>query len=289
MRGRTVLETTILILVLASLETMFLGDVTARTNEIRKNLLNQSGLPMEKEDITLLRSLQGSAKILVDPNDNVFYSWEKRINDSIVINVTGANITGLFGLSFKLYFDSSLITCTSLTENLFHTVTPQSSWDNIWQIIKKIDNANGYVEYAYTYMDINRALSEGYAPINITMPAYPEGKLAAATLTFSITKMPPPNDYVDCTLHLTAVQPTDVSENIISYDLIDGYYRLTSPTGDINDDKMIDIYDAILFAKTFGSIPSSSNWNPKADLNSDDTVDIFDALILASNFGKATV
>jgi hypothetical protein len=102
-------------------------------------------------------------------------------------------------------------------------------------------------------------------------------------------KMPPPNGYVDCSLHLTAVQPLDVSRNVIFYDLVDGYYKLISPTGDLNDDKMIDIYDAILFAKPFGSVPTSPNWDPKADLNSDDIVDIFDALILASNFGSPTI
>lgn len=137
-------------------------------------------------------------------------------------------------------------------------------------------------------MDTNRALSEGYAPINITEPDHLEGKVAAATLTFSITKMPPPNGYVDCSLHLTAVQPIDASGNVILYDLEDGYYELISPTGDLNGDKIIDIYDAILFAKAFGSVPTSSNWNPKSDLNSDDLIDIFDALILASNFGGPT-
>lgn len=116
----------ILVLLLASLGTLFFDNARARANDTGRNLSQQSDLMKEKGDISLLLMLEDSAKILVDPKDNVFYSWEKRINDSIVINVTVANITSLFGLSFKLYFNSSLLTCTSFIENLFHVVTPQS-------------------------------------------------------------------------------------------------------------------------------------------------------------------
>lgn len=276
------------VLLLASVGTVFFDNAIVRTNEAKRNLLSRSDLMKEKADISLPRVSEDSAKILVDPRGNVFYSWEKRINDTIVINVTVANITRLFGLSFTLYFNSSLVTCTSFIEHLFHSVTPPSSWDNIWQIKKKINNANGYIEYACTYMDANRASSEGYAPINITAPDYLEGKLAAATLTFSITKMPPPNGHVDCPLHLTTVQPTDVAGNVILIDLVDGYYELISPIGDLNDDRIINIFDAILFAKAFGSIPTDSDWNPKSDLNSDDIVDIYDTILLALNFGSRT-
>jgi peptide/nickel transport system substrate-binding protein len=58
------------------------------------------------------------------------------------------------------------------------------------------------------------------------------------------------------------------------------------PTGDINYDGTVDLYDAIMLAGTFNSRPSSPNWNSKADLNSDNIVDIYDALILANHFGE---
>lgn len=284
----TIKKVMITALLLACTGISLFDNVTARTDEAGMSLLQQSALMKEKGDVSLLHVSVDTAKILVDPKDNVYYSWEKRINDIIGINVTVANITGLFGLSFKLYFNSSLLKCTSFIENLFRSVTPPSSWDNIWRIKRKIDNEGGYVEYAYTYMDSNRALSEGYAPINITASDYPEGKLAAAILTFSIAKTPPPNGYVDCPLHLASVQPIDMLGNVILCDLVDGYYRLISPTGDLNGDNVIDVHDAILFASAFGSVPASLDWNPKADLNNDDIVDLFDAIILASNFGKPT-
>lgn len=60
----------------------------------------------------------------------------------------------------------------------------------------------------------------------------------------------------------------------------------TTTTADINNDGSVDIYDAILLANAYNSIPSSSNWNSKADLNSDNIVDIYDAIILANHYGK---
>jgi hypothetical protein len=61
---------------------------------------------------------------------------------------------------------------------------------------------------------------------------------------------------------------------------------VTTATADINNDGSVDIYDAILLANAYNSIPTSPNWNSKADLNSDNIVDIYDAIILASNYGK---
>ncbi len=74
-------------------------------------------------------------------------------------------------------------------------------------------------------------------------------------------------------------------ENTDRYPLMNPWVRLP---GDINGDKIVDIFDAILLSGVFNSSSSSSNWNPNADLNSDGTVDIYDAIILANHFGQQT-
>jgi parallel beta-helix repeat protein len=56
--------------------------------------------------------------------------------------------------------------------------------------------------------------------------------------------------------------------------------------GDVNGDRTVDIYDAILLANAYGSGPGSPNWNAAADINADNIVDIYDAILLANNFGK---
>lgn len=65
-----------------------------------------------------------------------------------------------------------------------------------------------------------------------------------------------------------------------------GNLTLTIP-GDLTCDFSVDIYDAICLARSYGSRPGSSNWNPNADINNDNIVDIYDALILAGDFGKS--
>jgi hypothetical protein len=56
--------------------------------------------------------------------------------------------------------------------------------------------------------------------------------------------------------------------------------------GDANYDGTVDIYDAILLAGAYNSVPGNRNWNAHTDLNDDSTVDIYDAIILASSYGK---
>jgi PKD repeat protein len=62
--------------------------------------------------------------------------------------------------------------------------------------------------------------------------------------------------------------------------------RQSTLLGDINGDGVVDIYDAILLAAAFGSVPGDPNWNPNADFLHHGIVDIYDAIILSAQFGK---
>ena len=59
--------------------------------------------------------------------------------------------------------------------------------------------------------------------------------------------------------------------------------------GDINADKIVDIFDAVKLASAAGSQPGYLNWNANCDLNCDNIIDIFDAVILAANAGKSAI
>ena len=65
--------------------------------------------------------------------------------------------------------------------------------------------------------------------------------------------------------------------------LVGGWVTVTIP-GDINGNKIVDIYDAVISARAYSSTPSSSNWNPNADINDDNIVDIYDSIILADHY-----
>jgi hypothetical protein len=277
---------TTLVLLLTAIAIASVFQIGAGVNDFKRIVLVPTVFQQRNIDFSPLLVSEDS-KVFVQPKDSIYYAWEKRMNDTLSISVMIANMTSLKGLSFKLTWDPELLDCTSITENLFQTVTPNASWSNIWSVKLSYNNSGGYADYAQTWKDFGQAVLDGYAPANITTADYPEGKLAAAIVTFKVVKMPPLKGYVDTFLHLSFVQSTDADGNVILVEVADGYYKLISPTGDMNGDHIVDIYDAILFSGAFGSSLGTPSWNPKADLNSDDTIDIFDALVLAGDFGGA--
>jgi len=60
---------------------------------------------------------------------------------------------------------------------------------------------------------------------------------------------------------------------------------LPIPT-DLNQNGNVDIYDAVILSRAFGSVPTSLNWNPIADLVPDGIIDIRDALLVAQHYGE---
>jgi hypothetical protein len=153
---------------------------------------------------TCSANVSSSATVFVDPPQSIFNT--ATVGTSFVVNVTVANITGLLGAQFTLSWNTTLLTCTKLTEILYHTVTPEDSWSNIWSIKSSINKTGGYANYAQTFQDSSLAIEGGYAPVNITTANYPpEGKLALASLTFNVTAVPPTNKYYECNLTLSDV------------------------------------------------------------------------------------
>lgn len=65
------------------------------------------------------------------------------------------------------------------------------------------------------------------------------------------------------------------------------YFMPWHPKGDINFDKVVDIFDLVHLALAFGSVPGDPNWNQHADIASHyEQIDIFDIVTLALDFGK---
>jgi len=55
--------------------------------------------------------------------------------------------------------------------------------------------------------------------------------------------------------------------------------------GDVNNDGIVDIFDAAIVSAAMGSTWGDPNWDPRADLNADGVVDLFDAVIVSRNAG----
>jgi hypothetical protein len=74
---------------------------------------------------------------------------------------------GAVGIQLLLTWDPTILTGISLTDVIFHNVTPPSEWSNIWVISDAINNTAGYASYAYLFQSLTRATgySPPYAPI----------------------------------------------------------------------------------------------------------------------------
>jgi hypothetical protein len=161
--------------------------------------------------------------IFLQPSENILTN--ANVGTLFNVNVSIANITGIAGVEWRLAWNSSLMNCTSITENLYATVTPTDKQDNIWKIFLKKDNAAGNAQYAITYQDLGLAQTDGYAPINITSSAYPAG-LATAILTFNVTLAPPANSYLDCDFKFEVVNIGDMNAIRIPTANQTGHYRI---------------------------------------------------------------
>lgn len=63
------------------------------------------------------------------------------------------------------------------------------------------------------------------------------------------------------------------------------YAKTPGSDADINYDHIVDIFDIVLVALSFGAEPGDPNWNARADINKDKIIDIFDIAIVAIAFG----
>jgi parallel beta-helix repeat protein len=73
------------------------------------------------------------------------------------------------------------------------------------------------------------------------------------------------------------------ADNRDNYPLMPPYVPVL---GDLNQDGIVNVLDAIQAASAFGSYPGHPKWNEQADINRDGVVNILDVIILANNFGK---
>ena len=120
---------------------------------------------------------------------------------------------GLAGVQFNLTWDPSLLNCVSMQEIMFHEVTPASEWDNIWKLSNIV--ANGSVLYAYTFMDIERATTGGYCPIN--------GSYTVANITLKVIGTG------KCPLHFTVSKLADPDSVPVAHDTVDGSFSNLPP------------------------------------------------------------
>jgi hypothetical protein len=178
-------------------------------------------------------SVSGSPTVFVDPPQTVLSG--ATVGTLFNVSVSIANTTAFAGVQFALSWNATVLTCTKITEVLYHNVTPQDSWTNIWSIALKFNKTAGTASYAQTFQDTSAALSGGYAPINVTTANYPLGKTELATLTFNVTSIPPANMIYQSSLALSGVIVGDMDGLPITTTTVDGQYVIYGPPETINN------------------------------------------------------
>jgi hypothetical protein len=219
------------------------------------------------------------------PSEALFYVDPHRVrNESLIVNSifniivnldSTANHSGIIAASFELDWDPTLLEAVNLTEVMFHEVTPESEWDNIALApdinFDRINNTKGSLAYVHIFLDLERAIEGGYAPIF--------GNHTLAIITFKV------KDIGKCKVQLTLCRATDAKVNSLSYTAVDGFFDNTM-RGDLNGDNVVNILDAMILANAYGTSPGNLDWNENADMNDDGHINIIDAILLGNGFGR---
>jgi len=128
--------------------------------------------------------------------ENVTVGEGDVFNVSVLIENIPADL-GMAGVEFKITWNPTVLNAIDMTEVMFHSVTPQDEWGNIWRCVDRINNTEGSVWYAYLWQDWSRAKNGGYWHIygnntlaTITLKAVGAG---SAALHFSVMKVADPD------------------------------------------------------------------------------------------------
>jgi hypothetical protein len=167
-------------------------------------------------------------RVFVDAASNVFTGLS--VGQTFSVNVTIANCSGIGGYQFTLSWNPTLLFAVSVTEVFLNdpAITPPAESGNINLVQHAINNTGGYISYAGTYLSMDEAktYTPPYAPINITMANWAEGKHAIVTVVLRVqqaaTKVP---GYVSCALSLSNVIVGDINAIPITITTVDGTYR----------------------------------------------------------------
>jgi outer membrane protein assembly factor BamB len=63
-------------------------------------------------------------------------------------------------------------------------------------------------------------------------------------------------------------------------------FRVYTLVGDINKDRVVNIFDGVILGTVWASRPGDPNWNPRADLKEDEVINLYDLTIWGSHFGE---
>ena len=149
------------------------------------------------------------------------------------------------------------------------------------EIKVKVRNQGGYVE---SFFDVFCYVSDLLSTYEVGMQTISLNPDETADLTFTWdTHGFAKGDYTVWAYAEPVAGETETADNTYT----DGTITVTMQ-GDINADKIVNIFDIVRVALAFGAVPANPNWDPNADINGDKVINIFDIVIVALHFGETS-
>ena len=149
-------------------------------------------------------------KIYVDPSQIINQALvpTTTFNVSVKVDNIPDSTSGAVGVQFVLTWNSSVLNGVSMEEVFFHSTTPESELSNLNRVSQKVTASN--VSYAYTYYDVQEAVSGGYAPVS--------GNHTIANITLRVVGVG------KCSLQLSNTVLGDQASNDIPHENDDGFF-----------------------------------------------------------------
>jgi len=239
-------------------------------------VLERGECPLELCNVTLVESNGEKKEIPPEEYDvyNGYFMTPSRVyvdpptiravvGTTFSINITISDITDLAAYELGLKYNNTILNCT-------HAEIPPGHFldtaNNTFKI-EKIHQDDGYVVFAALLLGEEE-------PKN--------GSGVLGTITFKVLQKG------QCPLELYGViliRPDGVIPPE-EYDVGHGYL-VTSLSGDLNGDGIINMIDLNIVARAFHSAPGDPRWNPLADIDEPyGWIDIIDLWVVAKSYGK---
>jgi hypothetical protein len=204
------------------------------------------------------------------------------LNETFSIDITISNVIAAkqaVGFQFRLYYNKVLLNIVSVKNGSFFDPFagqfPAGGTLYFGPIYGK-DAGGDYVLYAGILLP--DSMAQWHAP-------FPSGNGTLATITFNVISLSGASN-----LTFSATYLADINANLLPHNYwpMRGYADMVLPIliGDLNGDKTVDIFDAIIWATAINTKPGDARWNALADFNHDNVVDMLDAIMLANHFGQ---
>jgi len=242
---------------------------------------DSEGIPSGQSDIYY--KIHNGVGWSTDPTQVTFYPGEhfapsimQDIDGTIWIAWTSDLVEGNFDIYYKTDsppehdYDVAIF---SVTYNPNVTVASPGLIINI-EVVTQNQGAKSIFAQVECY--VNSTQLGSYSNVHIS-----KGLLAPLTFTWNTSNVPPGTYTIIANASIRDYTDTDPADNTF----IDGEVYVKIP-GDVNGDKVVDVYDLSDLSKAYGSELGDPNWNQDCDFNRDNKVDASDLFDLSNNYGK---